>query len=62
MSTAPTNGYFGITPEELQVLTRRAHAERAKVMRDMFAALFSWLRRVAPQRASRAALTVAPCA
>jgi hypothetical protein len=29
-----------LTPEELQALIRRAHAERAQVLRQMLAALF----------------------
>ena len=50
MSTQPDNPYRGITPEELHVIIRRAHAERAKAMRQMFAALLAWRRKAAERR------------
>jgi len=50
MSTQPLIGYGGYTPEELQVIVRRAHAERTKVVREMFAALFAWRRKAARAR------------
>ena len=51
MSTQPLIGYGGYTPEELQAIMRRAHAERAKAMREMFAALLAWRRKAAGRRA-----------
>ena len=50
MSTLPDNPYRNITPEELHVVIRRAHAERAKVLRQMFAALWAWRRKAAERR------------
>jgi hypothetical protein len=62
MSTQPLIGYGGYTPEELQVIVRRAHAERAKALREMFAALLAWRRRAAERRqAADAALKTAAC-
>ena len=62
MSTQPLIGYGGYTPEELQVIVRRAHAERAKALREMFAALLAWRRRAAERRhATDAALKTAAC-
>jgi hypothetical protein len=60
MSTQPLIGYGGYTPEEFQVIVRRAHAERAKVVREMVAALFAWRRKAAGARhAGHAALETA---
>lgn len=50
MSTQPDNPYRGITPEELHVIIRRAHAERAKAVRRIFAALLAWRRKAAERR------------
>jgi hypothetical protein len=62
MSTQPLIGYGGYPPEELQVIVRRAHAERAEVMREMFAALFARRRKAAEHRhAADAALKTAAC-
>ena len=62
MSTQPLIGYGGYTPEELQVIVRRAHAERAKALREMFAALLAWRRNAAERRqAANAALKTAAC-
>jgi hypothetical protein len=47
MSTQPLVGYGGYTPEEMQVIVRRAHAERGKVLREMFAGLLAWRRKAA---------------
>jgi hypothetical protein len=46
MRTLDNNPYRGITPEELHVVIRRAHAERAEAMRGMFSALRLWLGRL----------------
>jgi len=62
MSTQPLIGYGGYTPEELQVIVRRAHAERAKAVREMWAALLAWRRRATERRhAADAALKTAAC-
>ncbi len=62
MRTQPLIGYGGYTPEELQVIVRRAHAERAKAVREMWAALLAWRRRAAERRhAADAALKTAAC-
>jgi hypothetical protein len=42
MTTESTHPYWGIRREELHEAKRRAHAERAKVVRQMFAALAAW--------------------
>lgn len=44
MSTQDHSPYHGLTPEELHVIVRRAHAERAAVMRALFARLLEWRR------------------
>lgn len=52
------------TPEQTRALMRQAHAERAKVMRDMIAALFTWRRagsRERPIMAIRVAGKAVPC-
>ena len=60
MSTQPLVGYGGYTPEELQRIVRRAHAERAKVLREFFSALLAWRwnrperRPASPQQAAAA--------
>ena len=62
MSTHSLIGYGGYTPEELQVIVRRAHAERAKALREMFAALLAWRRKAAERRdAANADLNAAGC-
>lgn len=62
MSTQPRIGYGTYTPEELQVIVRRAHVERAKVVGEMFAALLAW-RPKATERGhtAEAALKTAAC-
>ena len=50
MSNQTQSPYSGITPEELHIVIRRAHAERAKAMRELFAALFAWRKRAAERR------------
>jgi hypothetical protein len=42
MSTQPLVGYGGYTAEQLQGIIRRAHAERAKALREFFSALLAW--------------------
>jgi hypothetical protein len=42
MSTQPLIGYGGYTPEQLQRIVQRAHAERAKALREFFSALLAW--------------------
>jgi hypothetical protein len=62
MSTQPLVGYGGYTSEEFQLIVRRAHAERAKALRGMFAALLAWRRSAAEHRhAADAALKTAAC-
>jgi hypothetical protein len=46
MSTFDRNPYQGITPEELHIAVRRAHMERALVLRKMVQALGAWLGRI----------------
>jgi hypothetical protein len=46
MSTQDHNPYRGITPEELHIAVRRAHVERAKVIRTMFRDARAWLARI----------------
>jgi hypothetical protein len=41
MSVLHQNPYRGLTPEELHVVIRRAHAERAQALRAFFAGLFA---------------------
>jgi hypothetical protein len=44
------------------VIVRRAHAERAKALREMFAGLLAWRRKAAEHRhAADAALKTAAC-
>jgi hypothetical protein len=43
MSNLNDNPYRHITPEELHIAMRRAHLERAKVIRSYFRALRAWL-------------------
>jgi hypothetical protein len=62
MSTQPLVGYGGYTPEEMQVIVRRAHAERAKALREMFAGLLAWRRKAAELRhAADGTLKTAAC-
>ena len=62
MSTQRLIGYGGYTPEELQAIMRRAHAERAKALRQMFADLLAWRRKAAERRqAANAGLKTAAC-
>ena len=50
MNTEPLAGYGGYTPDELHTIIRRAHEERAKAFRQMFASLFAWRHKAAPAR------------
>jgi hypothetical protein len=62
MSTQPLIGYGGYTPEELQLIVRRAHAERTKVLREFVASLFAWRRKAAERgHAAGADLKTAAC-
>jgi len=62
MSTHSLIGYGGYTPEELQVIVRRAHAERAKALRQMFAGLLAWRRNATERRQpTNASLKTAAC-
>jgi len=45
MTTLRSHPYWGIEPEELHEARRRASAERAKVVRQLFSALVSWPRK-----------------
>ena len=40
MTTNHPYPYQHVTPEEIQALIRRAHAERAQAVRELFRALF----------------------
>jgi hypothetical protein len=42
MRTQPLVGYGGYTPEEFQLIVRRAHVERAKFVGEVFASLLAW--------------------
>jgi hypothetical protein len=53
--------YHGLSPEELQLAIQRAHAERAKAVRDLFAAILAW-RRKASARARTAGAALRPAA
>jgi hypothetical protein len=44
--------YWGIRSEELHEARRRAHAERAKVVRHILSVLVSWRRKSAERRAT----------
>ena len=62
MSTQALVGYGGYTPDELQVIVRRAHAERAKALRQMFAGLLAWRRNAVERRQpANASLNTAAC-
>jgi hypothetical protein len=52
MTTLRRHPYWGIKPEELHEARRRAHEERAKVVRQLFAALVSWRREASDRRAT----------
>jgi hypothetical protein len=61
MSTLDRNPYRGLSSEELHVVIRRAHAERAEAMRDLVLAFRSWLaQRVHRNHAAARALRTAP--
>jgi len=47
--------------EEIQIIMRRAHAQRAQAMRDAFTALFAWRKPDAPRDAVAANLKTVPC-
>jgi hypothetical protein len=47
MSAETRIGYGAYTPEELHVIVRRAHIERAKALRQMFATLLARRRHAA---------------
>ena len=59
--TVPRNHpYWGLRPEELHEARRRANAERAKVVRQILAALVSWRRKANdPRTGAEAALKIA---
>ena len=52
MSILDSNPYRDITHVELHEARRRAEAERAAVIRQIFAALLSWRRKAAERRAA----------
>jgi hypothetical protein len=52
--------YQHVSPEELQQLIRRAHAERAQVIRDFFFALFR-RKSAAAKTANQPSLSVGVC-
>jgi hypothetical protein len=62
MNTEPLAGYGGYTPDELHTTIRRAHEERAKAFRQMFASLFAWRHQAAPRGdVANAPLRTAAC-
>ena len=61
MITHPRKAYQGISPEELQAVIRRAHAERAAALRELFAGLRAWRRKSVEQgHAKHTTLRTAP--
>jgi hypothetical protein len=52
MTTLRSRPYWGIEPEELHEARRRASAERAKVVPQLFAALVSWRPKASDLRVS----------
>ena len=50
MTILANTTYRDITPEEVRLLMRLAHAERAAVIRHTFASLLWWRRKAAVQR------------
>ena len=52
MTTLRNHPYWGIPPEELHEARRRANAERAKVVRQIFTALVAWRHRRAERHAA----------
>jgi hypothetical protein len=61
MTTQPLVGYGGYTPEQYQMIVRRAHAERAEVLRQFFRSLLAWRGKVAQPRASDPQPAAAGC-
>ena len=59
--TTPLYNRTSLTPEELGAALHRAHLERAKAVREMFAAAFAWARKVAVRRHADPALKTADC-
>lgn len=53
MSGLDHNPYRNITPEELHIAIRRAHVERAQVIRTMFRAVRAWLGRIGERHHDR---------
>ena len=51
MTTLRNHPYWGISRVELHDARRRAHAERAKAVRQLFAVLVSWRRKTPDRRA-----------
>lgn len=50
MKNLDDNPYRNITPEELHIAIRRAHLERAKVIRSFFRAVRAWFAGTAHRR------------
>jgi hypothetical protein len=50
--TLGSHSYWGIPPEELHEAMRRARAERAEVVHQMFTGLVSWRRKLAKHAAA----------
>lgn len=59
MATLKSHPYWGIRSEELHEARRRAHAERAKVVRQILTSLVSWRRRKSAERRAAARLSPA---
>ena len=63
MKTQPHSlvGYGGYTPEEMHVIVRRAHAERAEALRELFAWLFTRHNTTAEQSKQPARVDAVAC-
>ena len=61
MTSIPNNPFNVPSPEELHILIRQAHAERAEVVKAMFAALFTRRKAHAAHGIAPAGLKVVPC-
>ena len=62
MTSIPNNPFNVPDPEELHILMRRAHTERAEVIKAMFTALFTRRKAHASQDVAPAGLKAVPCA
>ena len=61
MSAQPLVGYGGYTSEQYQAIIRRAHAERAEVLRQFFLGLLTWRWKAVQPHASEPQHATAGC-